>query len=264
MKDIGSYARAFAETHKARLDRLIERIGTIIDLQASTQDVDALDRRVAAAVDDAQTRDLADDLFRAAPSPADLKDIAAYARDFAQAHKERLDRLIDRVGQTIELQASTRDLDVLLAETEGWPRSAWHEVLVNFLGFPFWDVLTLPVMPWREAGEFNEIRVDRISAQDAAGIARLGTFRLRGAAFNQFAAFLSRAYRENDYLLGRLHACDRLVDIVCDAAGADALAPDKVAALKRDAVLRILAAEEPHLPTCRAMIAQLRAALAFR
>jgi patatin-related protein len=223
--------------------------------------VDALDRRVAAAIDDAQTRNLVDDLFAAAPSPADLKDIAAYARDFAQAHKERLDRLIDRVEETIELQASTRDLDVLLAETEGWPPSALHEVLVNFLGFPFWDVLTLPVMPWREAGEFNEIRVDRISAQDAAGIARLGAFRLRGAAFNQFAAFLSRAYRENDYLLGRLHACDRLVDIVCDAAGADAIAPDKVAALKRDAVLRILAAEEPYLPTCRAMIAQLRATL---
>ena len=100
-----------------------------------------------------------------------------------------------RIGAIIDLQASTRDVDLLLAETEGWPGRALHEVLVNFLGFPFWDVLTLPVMPWREAGEFNEIRVDRISAQDAAGIARLGAFRLKGAAFNQFAAFLSRAFR---------------------------------------------------------------------
>jgi hypothetical protein len=117
-------------------------------------------------------------------------------------------------------------------------------------------------MPWREAGEFNEIRIDRISAQDAAGIAKLGAFRLQGAAFNQFAAFLSRAFRENDYLLGRLHAADRLIDIVCDAAGADALTPAEIAAHKRSAVLRILAAEEPHLPTCGAMIAQMRAALA--
>jgi len=132
---------------------------------------------------------------------------------------------------------------------------------VNFLGFPFWDVLTLPVMPWRQAGEFNEIRVDRISGEDAAGITRLGAFRLKGAAFNKFAAFLSRAFRENDYLLGRLHACDRLIDVVVDAAGPDALTPREIAAHKRNAVLRILAAEEPHLPTCRDMIAQMRAAL---
>ncbi|MGQ7322972.1 DUF3376 domain-containing protein, partial [Streptococcus suis] len=83
---------------------------------------------------------------------------------------------------------------------------------MNYLGFPFWDIVTFPVMPWREVGEFNEIRIDRIAAQDAVGINRLGTFRLRGTGFSQSAAFLSRAYRENDYLLGRLHAMDRLID----------------------------------------------------
>jgi len=36
-----------------------------------------------------------------------------------------------------------------------------------------------------------------------------------------FAAFFSRAYRENDYLLGRLHAIDRLIDIVCDSGRVD-------------------------------------------
>jgi patatin-related protein len=224
--------------------------------------VEALERRVAAAADDAETRTLVEAIFQAAPSPAEVKDIAGYARSFAETHKDRLDRLVERIAAGIDLQASTRDIDVLLAETEGWPRRALHEVLVNFLGFPFWDVLTLPVMPWREAGEFNEIRVDRISAQDAAGIARLGAFRLKGAAFNQFAAFLSRAFRENDYLLGRLHAADRLIDIVADAAGTGALTPDEIAVHKRNAVLRILAAEEAHLPTCRDMIAQMRAALA--
>jgi patatin-related protein len=224
--------------------------------------VDALEKRVAAAADDAETRNLVDTVFQAAPAPADMKDIAPYARAFAEAHKVRLDRLVERIGAIIDLQESTRDIDVLLSETEGWPPHALDEVLVNFLGFPFWDVLTLPVMPWREAGEFNEIRIDRISAQDAAGIAKLGAFRLQGVAFNQFAAFLSRAFRENDYLLGRLHAADRLIDIVCDAAGADALTSEEIAAHKRNAVLRILAAEEPHLPSCKAMIAQMRAALA--
>ncbi len=80
-------------------------------------------------------------------------------------------------------------------------------------------------------------------------------------AFNQFAAFLSRAYRENDYLLGRLHAFERLIDIVCDAAGSEATKRAAVRALKKRGLLRILDAEAPHLSACAAIIAQLRAAL---
>jgi len=43
---------------------------------------------------------------------------------------------------------------------------------------------------------------------------------LKGTGMGHFAAFFSRAYRENDYLIGRLHGVDRAIDIVCDAAGA--------------------------------------------
>jgi patatin-related protein len=252
-------------------NRLYQMLGTEgLDLDPAAVDglkrslyecLDALDKRVTLAAEDREARALVEDIFRAAPSPAEIKYVETYARAFAQQHKDALDRLVARIGATIDLQASTRDIDMLLGEMQEWPGSGLDEVLVNYLGFPFWDVLTFPVMPWREVGEFNEIRVDRISAQDAAGIARLGTFRLKGSAFNQFAAFLSRAYRENDYLLGRLHAADRLIDIVCDAAGRDAVSPAQIAAFKRDAIRRILAAEEPHLSTCNSMIAELRAAL---
>jgi len=89
----------------------------------------------------------------------------------------------------------------------------------------------------------------------------MGSFSVKGTAFNQFAAFLSRAFRENDYLLGRLHALERLIDIVCDAAGSEAIKSPAVQALKKRGFLRILDTEEIHLPTCSVMIAQLRAAL---
>ena len=222
---------------------------------------EALERRETAPSLNMDTRNLVEDIFRVAPSPTEVKEIGKYAQSFVTRHKIQIDLLIERLGLDIDLKASTRDVDVLLAEINGWPPRAMREVLVNYLGFPFWDVLTFPVLPWREAGEFNEIRVDRISAQDAIEIDRLGTFRLKGIAFNQFAAFLSRAYRENDYLLGRLHAIDRLVDIVSDAAGAEFRMRFDVAALKKRGFLRILDAEEPHLPTCAMMIAELRAAL---
>jgi len=222
---------------------------------------ETLEQSEIAASLDSMTCDLVEDIFREAPSPAEVREIGKYARSFVARHKTQIDLLIERLGSDIDLKASTRDVDVLLAQTRGWPPSAIQEVLVNYLGFPFWDVLTFPLMPWREAGEFNEIQVDRISMQDAATFNKLGTFRLMGATFNQFAAFLSRAYRENDYLLGRLHAVDRLIDIVSDAAGAEFRGSYDLAALKKQAFLRILDAEEPHLSECKTMIAELRAVL---
>ena len=225
------------------------------------ESVETLDRRDTAASLNAATRNLVEDIFRSAPSPSEVREIAKYAQSSVARHKDQLDLLIEHLGLDIDLKSSTRDIDALFAETEGWPPAGLREVLVNYLGFPFWDVLTFPVLPWREAVEFNEIRVDRISAQDATGIERLGAFRLKGTTFNQFAAFLSRAFRENDYLLGRLHAVDRLIDIVCDSADPGVQSQAAVVALKKNAILRILDAEEQHLPTCKKMIAELRAAL---
>ena len=245
-------SRGFEDLDAAAIDRLKRRFYECIE---------PLERREAAPSLNAATRNLVEDIFQSAPSPTEIKEIAKYAKSFVAQHKDKLDLLIEHLDSDIDLKASTRDIDALLAETEAWSPRGLHEVLLNYLGFPFWDTLTFPVLPWREAGEFNEIRVDRISAQDATGIERLGSFRLKGTAFNQFAAFLSRPYRENDYLLGRLHAVDRLIDIVGDAAGADALSRSAIATLKRNAVLRILDVEEPHLPTCKNMIAEFRAAL---
>ena len=251
-------------------NRLYQRLGSdrFVDLTPAAVDrlkrklydcVEVLERRRAAASLNAASRNLIDNIFRVAPSSAEIRELSAFATSFAARHMDRLTRLVDNIGADIDLKATTRHLDVLLTDAEDLAHPAHRdEVLVNYLGFPFWDVLTFPVMSWREAGEFNEIRVDRISPQDATGIERLGDFRLKGTAINQFAAFFSRAFRENDYLLGRLHAFDRLIDIVCDAAGAE----QQAAAIKAKGFRRILDVEEPHLPTCKDMIAKMRAALA--
>ncbi|MCC7347503.1 MAG: DUF3376 domain-containing protein, partial [Variibacter sp.] len=223
---------------------------------------EALETRVAAGGLDTAVNDMVEDIFRAGPSPGEAREIAAYAQAFVARSKPKIDRLVERLQAVIDLDATTRDIDLLVCQIVEWPPRALREVLINYLGFSFWDVLTFPMMPWGEAGEFNEIRVDRVSARDAVGVPQLSTFTVKGAAFNQFAAFLSRAYRENDYLLGRLHAVDRLIDIVCDAAGAACPAKAAITALKKRAALHVLEVEEPHLSTCAAMIAELRAALA--
>ena len=133
-------------------------------------------------------------------------------------------------------------------------------MLINYLGFPFWDVLTFPITSARPFGELNEILIDRISPQDAHALKGFdGSESLKGTGFGHFAAFFSRAYRENDYLLGRLHALDRLIDIVCDAAGIEPAAGGiDVLALKRRGFGRILDVEERHLTHSKQLIASLR------
>jgi patatin-related protein len=224
--------------------------------------LDALRRRENADFYSREVRDLVADTFPAAPSAAEVKHLEAFAAGFVEQHVDEIDRLIERLAAEIDLDASTRELDDLLASLDPteWHVDARREVLVNYLGFPFWDVLTFPMTRARELGELNEILIDRISPQDAHTLSGFdGIESLKGIGFGHFAAFLSRAYRENDYLLGRLHALDRLIDIVCDAAGIDAKTDRiDVLALKKRGFATILAAEEPHLTRSRELIAALR------
>jgi patatin-related protein len=224
--------------------------------------LDALRRRKHRDFYSYDVRDLVADIFPSAPSIGEIKHLAHYASEFVEQNVGKLDRLIEQLGLEINLNASTRELDDLLASLDPtrWHPEARREVLVNYLGFPFWDVLTFPITSAREIGELNEILIDRISPQDARALKGFaGIESLKGIGFGHFAAFLSRAYRENDYLLGRLHALDRLIDIVCDAAGVDP-ANDRidVLALKKRGFVQILAAESKHLTHSRDLIAALR------
>jgi len=203
-------------------------------------------------------------LFAALLAPEQIASRDAYVEAFAAENEDAITRVIERLAAEIDLPATTQELDVLLAglDAEKWSARARREVLVNYVGFPFWDVLTMAVTSWRDLGEYDEIRVNRISPEDAPTLARVKDApALKGTTLLHFGAFFSRAFRENDYLLGRLHAIDRLVDIVCDSAGADAVATIDVEALKRRAFELVLRAEAPHLTRARELIDRLRAEL---
>jgi len=228
--------------------------------------LELVQRREEVSFFDAATQALAAEIFAVAPSAADARDLRRHARHFVAANAQRVGALIARLAARVDLNSSTRDLDVLLAGLDAarWPAEARREVLINYLGFPFWDVLTFTLTSTREVGELHEILVDRISPQDARSLDGFnGADSLKGIGFGHFAAFLSRAYRENDYLLGRLHAIDRLIDIVCDSARIDAAHEGiDVAQLKKRAFTRVLDAEEPHLTESAALIAALRRRIA--
>ena len=84
------------------------------------------------------------------------------------------------------------------------------------------------------------VKVDRISPDDARSIRDGGTqAALRGIEFYNFGAFFSRAYRENDYLWGRLHGAERMIDIVCSTMP-EPMRDEACREYKRDAFHAIL------------------------
>jgi hypothetical protein len=215
---------------------------------------------------DTDIRDLVLRIFSEVEKSADARALPILGAQVAECHAADLSDLMDRLASAIGLGTSTHDADLIIAALDPaeWQSEARREVLVNYLGFPYWDVLTLSVATTGQAGEFHEILVDRISPKDAHALAEFGALtNVKGTGLGNFAAFLSRSYRENDYLLGRLHAIDRLIDIVCDAAGlhSDGYGRNMIEFKKR-AFSIVIDAEAGHLRESRDLLATLRHAVA--
>jgi hypothetical protein len=112
--------------------------------------------------------------------------------------------------------------------------------------------------------EFNPIRVDRISPDDATALRTGGAAAtLKGIELNSFGAFFSRKYRENDYLWGRLHGADRLIDIVCSTLPSP-IAQADLAAIKGRIFKAILEEEAGRLTNIPDLIASLRQEIVTR
>jgi len=171
-------------------------------------------------------------------------------------------------SKALEQLAEARDLkqvdalaDTYIAESLAeLPKAERRAMLLAYLGYPFYDVATLPLLQGEGLGEFDPIKVDRISPNDATSIREGGAeATLKGIRFNSFGAFFSRAYRENDYLWGRLHGADRLIDIVVSAmAPGQSLAPGTVAHLKNEAFRAILDEEQSRLTAIPELFDELR------
>ena len=128
------------------------------------------------------------------------------------------------------------------------------------MGFPYFDTATLPLLQGEGLDEFDPIKVDRIAPDDAVAIRSGGAeATLKGIQFNSFGAFFSRAYRENDYLWGRLHGAERMIDICVSTLPATVrMKAGRVAAIKRAAFRAILDEEEPRLTAIPGLFASLR------
>ncbi|PAX08525.1 patatin-like protein [Sphingomonas lenta] len=169
--------------------------------------------------------------------------------------------VLDRLAQSLDLARLDAETDERLSAALALlPRETRRQLLLAYLGFPYFDTATLPLLQGEGLDEFDPIKVDRISPEDARSVREGGAAAtLKGIQFGTFGAFFSRAYRENDYLWGRLHGAERMIDIAVSALPpGQHLAPGRVAAIKRDAFLAILAEEEPRLTAIPSLFESLR------
>lgn len=173
-------------------------------------------------------------------NPAAIIDILAVKRDLIT-----IDRAVDK--RLCEAIAALKP-------------DAQRYMLLGYLGYPLYDIATLPLLQGEGFDEFDPVKVDRISPDDANAIRGGGAgTTLKGIEFNNFGAFFSRAYRENDYLWGRLHGVDRLIDIVISAIPTDGVfGPAEINSFKKKSFHAILDEEERRLTKIAPLIASLR------
>ncbi len=160
----------------------------------------------------------------------------------------------ERLLPTTDLAAE----ELLITALDEMPKGLKRRMLLTYLGFPFYDVATLPLTRREGLDEYNPVRIDRISPEDARSIREGGTSAtLRGIEFYNFGAFFSRDYRENDYLWGRLHGAERMIDLVASTVGGS-IPGSRIRAAKRAVFMAVLEEEEIAGRCQRGLIDQIR------
>lgn len=171
-----------------------------------------------------------------------------------------VDGALDGLGEAMALTDVDETVDALVAQSLGCIKdgSVARALLMAYVGFPYFDIVALPMLD-PTIDELDAVKVDRLSPSDATALRSGGAAAtLKGIEFATFGAFLSRTYRENDYLWGRLHAVERLIDIVLSSvSGAVTLPVETVEGLKRRAFRAVLESERPRLPRVTPLIDQL-------
>ncbi len=160
-----------------------------------------------------------DAIYRCLALFLDLETAEFLGIDFALAAKAGVMNpagLMDHLAAQRDLVRSDGQVDKILCEALlKLPVEARRAMLLGYLGYALYDIATLPLLQDEGFDEFDPVKVDRISPEDCASIRKGGAAStLKGIEFNNFGAFFSRSYRENDYLWGRLHGAERLIDIV--------------------------------------------------
>ncbi|MGH3118925.1 MAG: DUF3376 domain-containing protein, partial [Gaiellales bacterium] len=176
--------------------------------------------------------------------------------DYAAARAADLGRLEEDFGTALEAKlagTAERLYRQLLTLTAGWASQRRAELLVRYLGFPFWDGLLYPIQAVADVGERDAIEVVRMSPADAQLLPAPDPAKPKLAGFStmHFGAFFNRAGRERDYLWGRLDGAERLIGLLLGDAFTDEERRERC----QKAFAAIVEEEKDALPNAKPLLA---------
>ncbi len=154
---------------------------------------------------------------------ADLSDEAVFSNPqaFAREHDADFDQLFSTYRDSLERQLPDSGLPMWQAfvdHTAGWKAADRRSLLSRFLGFPLWDALIFPVVALARVPQFTPITVSQFSPLAAMALATPDGGKLKGVSLFHFGGFVDAAWRENDYLWGRLDAAELLLRMLRSSA----------------------------------------------
>jgi predicted acylesterase/phospholipase RssA len=170
-------------------------------------------------------------------APVKKDEIASRGADVQRLVAAVTKRLVEGLDGK-DFEAHAREVYEHLVKTvkEDWGDAAWvaERFETRFESFAHWDRMLFPVMQAYGVGEYDTVEIARMSPLDTSLLAprdsdaareKFYEDKLKGTAVSHFGAFFEPAWRENDYLWGRLDGAERLVRLL--------VGPDKEATIKR-------------------------------
>jgi patatin-related protein len=197
----GAPARASLDALKGRTWDLLEQLRSVPGGVAARVDADFL-----------------------SPAALDTEPFAA-PEAFAAAHAEDFERLFRAYSEALtkELGDGSGVLwEAFQAQTGEWGDPYRRALLDRYLAFPFWDGLIFPTVALADLPQFTPIGVAQFSPLAAAALTPTEDGgKLKGVGLHHFAGFVESAWRQNDYLWGRLDGVELNLRTLYDAASAD-------------------------------------------
>jgi patatin-related protein len=179
------------------------------------EDLKVAPREAVAAVPDDLVAFLGGDLTDAGTLGSAEEFGAAHDADFTRLFASYRDSLANELGDS-----SGPVWQAFVDHTSEWPADVRRALASRYLGFPLWDALIFPTVAFAQLPQFSPIATHQLSPLAATALPTPPGGKLKGVSLHHFGGFVDAAWRENDYLWGRLDGAELVLRLLRSSVGA--------------------------------------------
>jgi patatin-related protein len=144
------------------------------------------------------------------------------AEEFGRSHDADFTRLFATYRSSLASQLGDGSGPVWQAfvdQTGQWPDQLRRSLASRYLGFPLWDALIFPTVAFTRLPQFSPIATRQLSPLAATALPTPDGGKLKGVSLHHFGGFVDAAWRENDYLWGRLDGAELVLRLLRTSMG---------------------------------------------